>query len=118
MHDTVLSHAHVYWHADAWHAIGATLQQALPCGASGSEGVPRLIVAPRAGIGTIYINYASATGEEGASPSVVFELDAASAAGAAVEILRGGGDGGPADHGSAAGIEVGVECEDDGWLLT
>ena len=120
MHDTVLAHAHIYWHGDAWRAIGATLRTP-PCSASsGGGGVPRLMVAPKAGISTVYINYASAAvarrAEGSPASSVVFELAAASAAGVGVEMLHGSaGDGGCA--GKSAAVGVGVECEDEGWLL-
>jgi hypothetical protein len=98
LHDTVLVHAHVYWHAGAWRAIGAELAPQ-----DGKEGWLRVV--PSDGIEVVFLNYESAPSEE----ACVFELVAVSEAGARAEVMPRAGQ-------EPAGAGV-VECEDDGWVL-
>jgi len=98
LHDTVLQHAHVYWHGEAWRAISAELN------VDGvGEGRRRLRVEPHDGIEVVFINYASAPDDE----DCVFELSAVSKMRARVEVM-------PRSE-CAAGIEMGLE--DEGWVL-
>ena len=93
-----LGHAHVYWHAGAWRAIGAELAPQ-----DGKEGWLRVV--PSDGIEVVFLNYESAPSEE----ACVFELVAVSEAGARAEVMPRAGQ-------EPAGAGV-VQCEDDGWVL-
>ena len=98
LHDTVLQHAHVYWHGEAWCAIGAELNTD-----GESEERRRVRVVPHDGIEVVFINHESAPQDE----DCVFELSAVSETGARVEVML--------RSECASGIEMGLE--DDGWVL-
>ena len=78
LHDTVLQHAHVYWHGKAWCAISAELNEDEEC-----EDRRRLRVVPHDGIEVVFINHESAPEEE----DCVFELSTVSEMGARVEVI-------------------------------
>ena len=99
LHDTVLQHAHVYWHGEAWCAIGAELNTD-----GESKERRRVRVVPHDGIEVVFINHESAPQDE----DCVFELSAVSEMGARVEVM-------PRSE-CASGIKP-MGLEDDGWVL-
>ena len=102
LHDSVLPHAHVYWHSGGWHAVSARLEPVEP---EDDAGPRRFVVVPNDRVEEVHVNHASARGSGGSG--AVFELPSGAAARI---VVMGGGD----DEPEAGG----VGCEDGGWVLT
>ncbi len=81
LNDTVLTNAHVYWHAGAWRAIGARFDEM----ALGAKLQFRLV--PDARVGTVWINCTSAHAIASAAHSTTAAFTFAAGASVRVEVM-------------------------------